>query len=147
MKFLSIFIQENAFENIVCEIAASLSRLQCVKVLRINRLPQTLKCCPPFFSTWSIGDHKHTTGLLWINCCDSWLARSILIPGLTERGIVAQENIFPLFSMIINKFLVADAFYTKHRTSNHKHIVMNPVAILLKYVTSSSLPWVLRLTS
>ena len=31
-----IFIQENAFENVVCEMAANLSRPQCVKILRDN---------------------------------------------------------------------------------------------------------------
>ena len=33
---LNIFIQENAFENVVCEMASILSRLQCVKLARMN---------------------------------------------------------------------------------------------------------------
>ena len=31
-----IFIQENAFQNIICEVAAILSRTQCVKYVRKN---------------------------------------------------------------------------------------------------------------
>ena len=36
----NIFIQENAFESVVCEMAAILSRPQCVKVLPHRILPQ-----------------------------------------------------------------------------------------------------------
>ena len=34
-QFLYIFIQENAFENVVCEIAAILSRPQCVNTSKV----------------------------------------------------------------------------------------------------------------
>ena len=45
-RYSSIFIQEKAFENVVCEMASILSRPQCVKALRALTLtePKCLNC-------------------------------------------------------------------------------------------------------
>ena len=40
-----IFIQENALKNVVCEIASILSRLQCVKLVRLGVSYEQTRIC------------------------------------------------------------------------------------------------------
>ena len=53
-----IFIQENAFENVVCKTAAILSRPQCVKLVVVHRILHwparpSIVCCITVMSSWS----------------------------------------------------------------------------------------------
>ena len=93
-----IFIQENAFENVVCEMASILSRPQCVKILK---RPSSLHVRERYILRWEIlctfwrkltlfwwicsGDCSHSNQLLlfhkvfYLNCKSAHCPISLLV--------------------------------------------------------------------
>ena len=86
-----IFIQENAFENVVWKMSAIMSRPQCANLTQLRHDPKQMDClrCKVF---WMV--HRQETPAS--GCLGGWMVYRPPCPIITHQNIHFKAWIFPL---------------------------------------------------